>query len=135
MIFFISIYLGNVILQQGGIKVKADKINVYSKEGQLQKITSEGKPVEFFQHRENLENIHGSSLYLEYDADTKKYTLLNNAELWQGKNRFSGERIQFDAEKEKVIATGSADDADKSTQRVQITIQPKSKNNSLQNKP
>ena len=82
----------------------------------------------------NLEDIHGSSLNMEYDANTKQFTLLNDAELWQGKNRFSGRRIQFDVEKEKVMATGSPDDSGKSTQRVQITIQTKSQNSDVQNK-
>lgn len=131
----ISIYMGNVILQQGGIKIKADKLNVQAKEGQLLNITAEGNPIEFSQVRENLDDIRGSSLRMEYDAETKRFILLNNAELWQGENRFSGEHIQFDPEKEKVIATGGSGESDKSTQRVQITIQPKSQNNNTRNKP
>lgn len=123
----ISIYIGNVILQQGNIKIKANKLSVFAKEGQFQRLTAEGNPIEFYQHRENNEDIRGSSLHMEYDAESKRFKLINNAELWQGKNRFSGEHIQFDPEKEKVIATGTTGDS-KSTQRVQITIQPKSQN-------
>jgi lipopolysaccharide export system protein LptA len=122
----VSVYFGNVVLQQGGITVKAEKLTVYAKKGQLQQIKAEGSPLEFVQQRENKEDIRGSSQQLEYEAESRRFLLLNGAELWQGKNRFSGERIQFDAEKEKVIASGNPDDPGKTSQRVQITIQPKS---------
>jgi lipopolysaccharide export system protein LptA len=119
-------YLGNVVLQQGDIKIRADKLTVFSNEGQLLRLTAEGNPIEFFQHRDNKEDIRGTSLKMEYDAEAKHFILMNNAELWQGKNRFSGEHIQFDPEKETVIATGSKDKGGNNGQRVQITIQPKS---------
>lgn len=121
----ISIYTGNVILQQGGIKITADKLTVHLNNGNLQHITIEGDPVHFSQQRDDLENITGTSLRMEYDAERKRFLLIDSAELLQGKNRFSGQRIQFDPEKEKVIATGSTGESGKSTQRVQITIQPK----------
>ncbi|WP_455216747.1 lipopolysaccharide transport periplasmic protein LptA [Kaarinaea lacus] len=126
----ISIYFGNVVLQQGGITVKAEKLSVFAKKGELQQIKAEGTPLEFLQQREDKEDIRGSSQQLEYDAESQRFLLLNGAELWQGKNRFSGERIQFDAENEKVIATGNPDDPGKTSQRVQITIQPKSESRS-----
>lgn len=124
-----SIYQGNVILQQGGTKVIADILHVYAKEGQLQRITAKGNPIQFFHQRKEREDIRGSSLRLEYNTEEKQFILLDKAELWQGKNWFSGERIQFDTENEKVLATGKTDDTGKSPQRVQITIQPKPKKN------
>jgi len=52
--------------------------------------------------------------------------LLGNAELWQGGNRFSGKRIQYDPGQEKVIATGDPDATKDGAQRVKITLQPQS---------
>ena len=121
-------YLGNVVLQQGDIKIKADKLTVFSKDGQFQRLTAEGNPIEFVQHRDNKDDIRGTSLKMEYDAESKNFILMKNAELWQGENRFSGEHIQFDPEKETVTATSSAAKGSNSGQRVQITIQPKSQN-------
>ena len=118
----ISQYTGHVLLKQGGIEVKANSITVYAKDGKLQRVLAEGDPVHFKQQRNN-ENIRGESLRMEYEANNKRVLLLKNAELWQGKNHFSGERIEYDPSMEKVIATGDADTAE---QRVHITIQPKS---------
>jgi len=61
---------------------------------------------------------------MEYVADKKRYIFIDQAELQQGKNRFSGTRIQFDPDEEKVIASGDAVDSSNAKQRVQITIQP-----------
>jgi lipopolysaccharide export system protein LptA len=118
-----SIYSGHVVLNQGGIEVKADTITVYTNEGQLQRITAEGKPVEYRQQRPNKEDIHGSSQRMEYTADGRQLLLLDGAELWQGGNRFSGNRIHYDPKAERVIATSK--DSGEGGQRVTVTLQPK----------
>jgi lipopolysaccharide export system protein LptA len=121
-----SIYSGHVILNQGGIEVKADTITVYTKEGQLQRVIAEGDPVSYRQQQQGQEDIRGVSQRMEYDTESKQLLMLGSAELWQGGNRFSGERIQYDTEQEKVIATGGSGSTETGAQRVEITLQPKS---------
>ena len=120
-----SVYSGNVILRQGGIEVNADTITVYAKDGQLQRIIAEGNPVQYRQHKEQEEDIHGVSRRMEYEAEIKRLVLSNGAELWQGKNHFSGERIQYDPNEERVVATSGPNGIDEGKQRVQITLQPR----------
>ena len=121
-----SIYTGNVILKQGGIEVKADVITVYSREGRLQRVIAEGDPVHYQQQQEKNDDIRGASQRMEYESENNRVLLLGGAELWQGGNRFSGKRIQYDPEQEKVIATGDPDSTENDAQRVQITLQPQS---------
>jgi lipopolysaccharide export system protein LptA len=60
---------------------------------------------------------------------------LGNAEFWQGGNRFSGNRIQYDPVTERVIANAGEDDSateatqddDGISRRVTVTLQPKKK--------
>ena len=122
----ISIYTGNVILKQGGIEVKANTITVYAKEGQLHRVVAEGDPVHYQQQQNKNEDIRGVSQRMEYETDTNRVLLLGGAELWQGGNRFSGKRIEYDPGQEKVIATGDPDATENGAQRVQITLQPQS---------
>jgi lipopolysaccharide export system protein LptA len=122
----ISIYTGNVILKQGGIEVKADTITVYTKEGQLQRVVAEGNPVHYQQQQNNNEDIRGVSQRMEYETETNRVLLLGDAELWQGGNRFSGKRIQYDPGQEKVIATGDPNATENGAQRVKIILQPQS---------
>lgn len=136
-------YTGHVLLRQGGIEVRADTVVVYAKEGELQRITAQGQPVHYLQKSvqnqtqqdNSVKEVKGVSQRMEYNAKNKQLLLLGNAEFWQGENRFSGNRIQYDPESERVIA--NAGDADTSTegtqatgstpQRVTVTLQPKKK--------
>lgn len=121
-----STYTGNVILRQGGIEVKADTVTVYTTEGRLQRVIAEGDPVHYQQQQKNDSDIRGVSQRMEYESESNRVLLLDGAELWQGGNRFSGKRIQFDPEQEKVIATGDPNGAESESKRVQITLQPQS---------
>ena len=126
-------YTGHVVLSQGGIEMRADTVVVYTKEGELQRITAQGQPVHYRQQRSNEEEVHGVSQRVEYTAETKQVLLLGQAEFWQGGNRFSGNRIQYDPKTERVVANAGADtDAgtvpdgtDQQKPRVTVTLQPK----------
>jgi lipopolysaccharide export system protein LptA len=129
-------YTGHVLLRQGDIELRADTVVVYTKEGELQRITAQGQPVHYRQQRENEAEIKGVSQRMEYRAKDKRLLLLGQAEFWQGENRFSGNRIQYDPETERVIANaGEADSTDTEAdgspstkpQRVTVTLQPKKK--------
>jgi lipopolysaccharide export system protein LptA len=121
----VSVYSGNVLLSQGSLQVEADTVTVHAEAGQLRRIIAEGSPVHYRQQRDNEADIRGQSLRMEYDADSKRLLLLNNAELWQGENRFSGERIQYDPEQDRVIASGAAEGEGADRPRVRVTLQPK----------
>ena len=133
-------YTGHVLLKQGGIELRADTVKVFSQDGELQRITAEGNPVHYLQKKLQSqsqttqnpveEEIKGVSQSMEYRAKDKRLVLVGNAEFWQGGNRFSGNRIQYDPETERVIA--SAGDQTENTQtdnrkssRVSVTLQPK----------
>lgn len=138
-------YSGHVILKQGGIEMRADTVVVYSKEGELQRVTAEGQPVHYLQRplHENdaIKEIKGVSQRMEYRAKDKRLLLLGNAEFWQGENRFSGNRIQYDPESQRVLASagdadagisdsdgnGAASQPGEKPPRVTVTIQPKKK--------
>ena len=102
-------------------------MTIYLQDKELQKVVAEGKPVRFEQQRVDEETIHGQSHRLDYDAEHDELLLLQSAELWQGDNRFGGERILYNVSTEKVIASGAPGGATDSGQRVQVTIQPKAK--------
>lgn len=131
----ISTYTGNVVLKQGGIEVKANTITVYSKEGQLQRVIAKGDPVHYRQQQTQDEDIRAVSQRMEYETESKSVLLLGDAELWQGGNRFSGKRIQYDPSEEKVIATGDPGSTANGGQRVQITLQPQSSEQKKQKQP
>ena len=131
-------YTGHVLLKQGGIELRADTVKVFSQDGELQRITAEGNPVHYlqrklqsqFQTTQNPveEEIKGVSQRMEYRAKDKRLVLMGNAEFWQGGNRFSGNRIQYDPETERVVANAGEQAGNPQTDkppRVSVTLQPK----------
>lgn len=122
-------YTGNVIITQGGITITADTVTVHTRNNELDNIEADGAPVRYAQRRTGEEDIQGNSRRLEYDADTRIVVLITDAELWQGKNHFRGERIQYDTQSRKVVAgpavTGNGT-GNGTGKRVQIILQPKS---------
>jgi lipopolysaccharide export system protein LptA len=119
-----SIYTGNVVLVQGATKVTADKITVLSKNGKLSQIVAEGSPVTYQQaNQPKAPDIKAEATLVEYYALEKRIVLLNNAKLTQGKNSFSGNRIEYNAISEVVTASQSKT----GKERVRVTIQPDKK--------
>jgi len=121
-------YTGHVVVRQGGVEMRADTVVVYSKEGELQRITAQGQPVHYSQKRVGEKIVKGVSQRMEYSAGSKQVLLLGKAEFWQGRNRFSGNRIQYDPEAERVIANAGSDiGTGGERQRVSVTLQPRPK--------
>ena len=119
-----SVYSGNVILIQGNTKVTADIVTVLSKDGKLSQIIAEGKPVTYHQaNKPKAADINVESERVDYYASEQKIILSNNARLSQGRNVFSGNRIEYNAATEVVTASQSKS----GKERVRVTIQPEKK--------
>ena len=128
----VSTYTGSVVLTQGGIKINADKVIVHHEEGKLTHVTAVGEPVQYYQQGEIPEqDIHGEAKTMEYFADEQRLLLLDSAKLTQGGNAFSGNRIEYDTQREVVTAAV----AESGEERVQVTIQPSTLQVPEQNQP
>jgi len=126
-------YTGHVVVSQGSIEMRADTVVVYSKERELQRITAQGQPAHYLQKRTDGKIVKGSSQRMEYNANNKQVLLLGNAQFWQGGNRFSGDRIQYDPDAERVVANaGNGTSATGEKQRVTVTLQPRPKKTDTQ---
>ncbi|MFO1359301.1 lipopolysaccharide transport periplasmic protein LptA [Plasticicumulans sp.] len=117
----VATYEGNVIVTQGTMRLTGDKVVVYTQEGELQRMESFGKPTTFKQKpAADKEEILGESLKLEYDARTGIVIATGKAKITQVKDTFTGDRIEYDVNKDLVKARGG-----ESAGRVQIILQPK----------
>ena len=117
----LSTYTGNVVLTQAGIKINADKVIVHHDQGKLTHVTATGTPVRYYQQGETPDlDIQGEANTMEYFATEERLLLLDSAKLTQGGNAFSGNRIEYDTQREVV----TAEVAESGAERVQVTIQP-----------
>lgn len=120
----LSIYIGDVVVIQGSMRLDADKVVVYLEDREIQKMVATGNPVKFQQTpEEGKEDVHGNSLIADYYPETKLLIMKEKAVVWQGKNSTKSERIEYDRTTE-VLKAGDTASANK---RVHVILQPKKK--------
>ncbi|MGR9044754.1 MAG: lipopolysaccharide transport periplasmic protein LptA [Gammaproteobacteria bacterium] len=118
----ISIYTGNVIATQGSLEVKSDKLVVYFKDGDVNKLVATGKPARFKQMPDHGGEITGKALTGEYYPDQSLLILIEEAVVWQEGNTYASELIRYDSKNAIVKAGEQATDA----KRVRVILKPKS---------
>ena len=117
----ISIYLGNVQLTQGSMRLLADKISVYRKDDRTERIVAIGRPVKFRQRQDDEpEEVTGEALTMEYFVNDEMVHLIGDAVLTQGEDDFRSDRITYYRDRSLVKAGASAE----GKERVRAVISP-----------
>lgn len=126
-----STYTGNVILTQGTLIIRGDKLVIREDSHGFQHSTSYGNPTTFKQKLEGKsEYMEGSGQRIEYDGRMDKVQLYTKAWVKRGEDIVHGDYIMYDANAEyaEVIGGGSqAATPATPTGRVRAVIQPKNK--------
>jgi lipopolysaccharide export system protein LptA len=126
----ISTYSGNVILTQGSLVIRADKLIVREDDQGFQHSTSTGNPSTFKQKREGKnEYMEGSAQRIEYDGRMDKVQLYTRASVKRGEDIVRGDYISYDANAEyaEVLGGVKSESGGSSSGRVKAIIQPKNK--------
>ncbi|MGH8558456.1 MAG: lipopolysaccharide transport periplasmic protein LptA [Methylococcales bacterium] len=118
----VSVYTGKVEITQGSMLLNSDKLVVYTEERKPYKFVATGDPVTFKQTpKPGAEDVHGRALTAEYYTDTELLVMIEKAVVWQGKDTYASERIEYDR-KHAIVKAGQASSNGK---RVHITLHPK----------
>ncbi|WP_462320184.1 lipopolysaccharide transport periplasmic protein LptA [Halochromatium sp.] len=119
-----SLYIGNVEVTQGSMHIQADEVLVHHKpDRRAEMIIAIGQPVRYRQQLDDdPEEVKGRALRMEYEADREELTLIDEAVLVQGEDRFASDRIVYNRITERVTAGSSA----QGRERVKIRIEPES---------
>lgn len=128
-----TVYIGNVIVDQGSIHMTGDRLRVnFTENKDLKDAYLEGRPATFKQTPDNDDDVHGQALQIEYHAQQSLLKLIEKARVTQGERLFEGHRINYDTKRSLITARSArADKADKDSRskadsgRVRIIIPPK----------
>lgn len=127
-----TIYVGNVIVTQGSIRMTGDKLKVlFDETKELEHVHMEGRPAYFKQTPDGgKEDVEGEGLIIEYLAKQSLLHLIQKAKLKQGDRLFTGDRINYDTAASVITARGQPkqdkDSGDKPKRsRVKVIIPPK----------
>ena len=114
-------YQGNVVIQQGSLKVSADELEIDASKGEGNEIfIATGNPAKYSQQQEDGSIVTAQADKIEYHRQTSSLTLQGNAEIKQNSSSVQGESIKFNMALEQIIAQGS----DQESGRVITTFQP-----------
>lgn len=106
----VRIYRGNVKLDQGTMKLRADKLVVEYKDDVLQKATAYGEPAVFQQRPDDKPNdVIGKGMKLELDEVKNMVILIDNASINDGEKNASGAMITYDMANDKMKIVGGGD--------------------------
>ncbi|MCF7981443.1 MAG: lipopolysaccharide transport periplasmic protein LptA [Pseudomonadales bacterium] len=124
----ISIYRGNVNIDQGSINLTAEVVTIYNTKQGISKVIAVGNPAHYRQQSEIDEPLtHAFGDTINYFLTDERIELRKNAKLEQQQDYFTGDRIDYDMKNRVVNAYSDNTDA-----RVNMVLQPK-KNSSDQN--
>lgn len=123
----ISVFTGNVVLTQGTLIIRSDKMVIRENANGFQNVTAYGNLVSFRQKRDGMdEYIEGWGERMEYDSAADKVELFNRARLKRGLDEVHGDYISYNATTEFFQVNNGI--KTKSNSRVHAVIQPKKKN-------
>ena len=121
----ISVYQGNVILSQGTLMLRADRVQVTQSAGGLDKVVATGRPVSFRQKLDDREEfVEGYANRIEYEGTNSQLELIGEARLRRGTDELRGAQISYNANTEFYKVVGQAD-AQAPAGRVRAVIRPK----------
>jgi lipopolysaccharide export system protein LptA len=123
----VAIFEGNVVVTQGTITVRADRIVVRQDADQLRHITATGNPVRLRERADGVGGkpgawIDGQAQRVEIDERDEKVDLFDNARVTRDGDEVRGEHIALDQRAESFSVTGGAQAPEG---RVRAVIQPK----------
>ena len=120
----VSIYQGHVSYVQGTVKMTADKVTIYSVNGEFHRFTAEGERVNYQQMLDDDKGeLKAKARLIDYHAEQGHILLKGNAHVMRGEDEFSGSHIEYDASKDVVNARKASNGGE----RVQVVIQPREK--------
>ena len=134
-----AVFIGNVVLTQGTLMLKADRIVVKQGERGFQSGIATGKPAYFRQKREGKDDfIEGEAERLEYNGEAEKVEMFTNAKLKRGGDEITGNYISYNALTEFFEVKGGSSNADTPGSppgRVRAVIQPRNSDNDNSSRP
>jgi len=124
-----AVFSGSVVLTQGTLMLRADRIVVKQSESGFQSAVAHGKPAYFRQKREGFDDfIEGQAERLVYNGEAEKIELFIKAKLKRGGDEVRGAYISYNALTEFFEVNSGDDNAmppGSPRGRVRAIIQPR----------
>ena len=126
----VSVFEGNVVLTQGTLVMRADRMVVSEDPQGFNHGTAYGNLASFRQKRDGVdEYVEGYAERIEYDGKAERLQMFNRAHMKRGADEVRGSYISYDQPTEffRVVGTQDSTASGSAPGRVRAVIQPKNK--------
>lgn len=122
----LTLYSGDVFMQQGSLKINADKITISSKKnGDVNRLEAQGKPAKFQQQPEvDGDIVYGHAQHINYQVHNGEINFDGDAFIQQGEAKLNSDKITYITNQQVFKAQRSPESKGK-PQRVEMIIPPK----------
>lgn len=121
----VSVYQGNVVMSQGTLMLRADRVQVTQNADGLDQVSATGRPVAFRQKADGRdEYIEGFADRIEYNGVSSQLELIGQAMLRRGSDELRGAKISYNANTGFYKVVGQPN-AQTPSGRVRAVIRPK----------
>lgn len=126
-----SLFVGHVVMTQGSLAVKADKVTFRQEESGDYFINAQGKPINFRQKQNSSpEYVEAFAEQLEFDSKAETIHLMGQAVLRHGKDEVRGDSIVYNMQTQQYEVSGGKSagaNTGAGNKRVRLVIQPRTK--------
>ena len=112
----VATYTGHVVITQGEMNLKGDRVTIRLQDEKIHTIESWGKPTTFHYVPASEPPIDGSGNHMKYTVPTSTVEINKNAHVKQDKNETRADHLTYNLKSESVKGRG-----------VNMTFQPKTK--------
>jgi lipopolysaccharide export system protein LptA len=127
-----GIYIGNVNMSQGSLKIRADKLTIVESDRKVEKVIAEGTPAYFEQQPRADEGVViATAQRIEYSLQDEEILLQRNASITHQGSKISGDRVVYSGRKQMVVADGGSNDKENRVQapeNANATVTPEDAN-------
>ena len=117
----VAVYSGNVLVEQGGLSFRADRIEIRTRNKRTDFIRATGKPAKLRQRAdETTEEIRAEADRIDYRVASGQIEMTGNVTVHRGEDEFTGNVLQYDLDDK----TLKASDDEKGDGRIHAVIQP-----------
>lgn len=119
-----AVYRGNVRIRQGKMRLRGARVEIQRNDaGELSRATAYGQRA-WLRHQPDgqPQPIEGEARRIIYHVAERRVELIDQAELNQGGDHFTGGRLEYLIDREVVQARSDVEGSDK--QRIHMTLEP-----------
>ena len=117
-------FSGNAEVRQGSLLLLAELIQVQTDNEEVMSVVAKGslqKPAKYSQDQEDQARfVEATATVITYEVNEGMIFLVGNAHLIQGFDSFSGDRLTYDINNDKVVVKGSEDGTERAKFKIAL---------------